>query len=125
MGDLESFRIETRAWLEANCPPSMRGETPNAAEDGAEVVWGGRRATYKNPEAKAWLDSMAEAGWTAPTWPKDYGGGGLSSEQAKVLEQEMRRMKARPPLVSFGLWMLGPVLLEYATEEQKREHLPK
>lgn len=125
MSDLESFRSQTRVWLEENCPPSMRGDAPNAAEDGAGIVWGGRRAVYKNPEAKLWLDRMAERGWTAPTWPAAYGGGGLSSEEAKVLEQEMRRIKARPPLFSFGLWMLGPVLLEYASEEQKREHLPK
>jgi alkylation response protein AidB-like acyl-CoA dehydrogenase len=68
---------------------------------------------------------MVERGWTAPTWPKNYGGGGLSPEEAKVLAQEMARIKARPPLFSFGLWMLGPVLLEYGTEEQKRWHLPK
>jgi alkylation response protein AidB-like acyl-CoA dehydrogenase len=125
MSDLETFRAEARTWLEANCPPSMRGDAPNAADDGAEIVWGGRRATYKNPEAKLWLDHMAERGWTAPTWPKEYGGGGLSADEARVLSQEMARIKARPPLFSFGLWMLGPVLLEYGSEAQKREHLPK
>jgi alkylation response protein AidB-like acyl-CoA dehydrogenase len=57
-------------------------------------------------------------------WPKEYGGGGLSKAQAKVLEQELRRLKARPALMSFGIWMLGPVLLEYATEEQKQRFLP-
>jgi alkylation response protein AidB-like acyl-CoA dehydrogenase len=125
MGDLESFRAETRAWLESNCPPSMRGEAPNVVEDGAEVVWGGRRAVYKNQDAKLWLDRMAERGWTAPTWPKEHGGSELTADEARILAQEMARIRARPPLFSFGLWMLGPVLLEYATEEQKREHLPK
>ena len=119
-GELDAFRAETRAWLEANCPASMR--TP-MSED--ETPWGGRKAEWKNPEAKLWLDRMAERGWTAPTWPKEYGGGGLSAAEARVLGQEMARLHARPPLVSFGLWMLGPVLLEYANEEQKREHLPK
>jgi len=124
MSELESFRAEARAWLEANCPASMRGG--NAARPADEdVVWGGRRQTYRNPEAKLWLDRMGEKGWTAPTWPKDYGGGGLSRDQAKVLAQEMVRIKAQPPLFSFGLWMLGPVLLEYANEAQKKEHLPK
>ena len=125
MSNLERFRSEARAWLEANCPPTMRGEAPNAAEDGAEIIWGGRRATYKSPDAKLWLDRMAGRGWTAPTWPKEYGGGGLSPDEARVLAQEMARVRARPPLFSFGLWMLGPVLLEYGNEEQKREHLPK
>lgn len=119
-GELDAFRAETRAWLEANCPASMRTPMP---ED--EVPWGGRRAEWKNPDSKLWLDRMAERGWTAPTWPKEYGGGGQSSAEARVLGQEMARLRARPPLFSFGLWMLGPVLLEYASEEQKREHLPK
>lgn len=119
-GELDAFRAETRAWLEANCPVSMRTPLP---ED--EVPWGGREAEWKNPDSKLWLERMAERGWTAPTWPKEYGGGGLSSAEARVLGQEMARIRARPPLFSFGLWMLGPVLLEYASEAQKLEHLPK
>ena len=118
--DLDAFRTETRAWLEANCPPSMR--TPMGEDD---APWGGRKFVWKNPEAKLWLDRMGEKGWTAPTWPKEYGGGGLSKAQAKVLAGELARIKARPALMSFGIWMLGPVLLEEASEEQKREHLPK
>ena len=120
MAELDDFRAETRAWLETNCPQSMRTPMP-----GEETPWAGRKGTYKNPDTKLWLDRMAAKGWTAPTWPKAYGGGGLSRGEAKVLEQEMGRIKARPPLFSFGLWMLGPVLLEYATEEQKLAHLPK
>ncbi|MEW6597795.1 MAG: acyl-CoA dehydrogenase family protein [Pseudomonadota bacterium] len=119
-GELDAFRAETRAWLEGNCPASMRTPMP---ED--EVPWGGRKAEWKNPDSELWLERMAERGWTAPTWPKEYGGGGLTSGEARVLGQEMARLRARPPLFSFGLWMLGPVLLEYANEEQKREHLPK
>jgi alkylation response protein AidB-like acyl-CoA dehydrogenase len=120
VSDLETFRAETRRWLEANCPPSMR--TPGNEE---ETVWGGRREKFVNPESRIWLTRMAERGWTCPTWPKAYGGGGLSSDEDRVLQQEMRRINARSPLSSFGIWMLGPVLLEYGTEEQKREHLPR
>lgn len=120
MEALDTFRQETRAWLEENCPPSMR--TPMPEE---ETVWGGRNAKFPNPDAKLWLDRMAERGWTAPTWPKEYGGGGLTKEENLVLQQELRRIKARPALSSFGLWMLGPALLEFANEEQKKEHLPK
>ena len=71
--ELETFRAETRAWLEENCPPSMR--TPMKDD---EIVWGGKREKFKNPESKVWLERMAEKGWTAPQWPKKYGGGGLS-----------------------------------------------
>ncbi|MEO0982397.1 MAG: acyl-CoA dehydrogenase family protein [Pseudomonadota bacterium] len=116
---LEAFRSETRAWLEENCPPGMRTPMPES-----EIVWGGRRETFKNPEAKLWLERMGEKGWTAPQWPKEYGGGGLSKAEAKVLEEEMRRIKARPPLFSFGLWMFGPALLEFGDEEQKKRFIP-
>ncbi|MCP5178593.1 MAG: acyl-CoA dehydrogenase family protein [Pseudomonadales bacterium] len=120
MADLDTFRRETRAWLDANCPPSMR--TPGGEE---EAVWGGRGATYANPDSKLWLDRMASRGWTVPRWPVEYGGGGLSGEQDKVLQEELRRINARSPLQSFGIWMLGPVLLEYGNEAQKTRFLPE
>ena len=118
---LDAFRAATSDWLETNCPASMR--TPALSED--DSVWGGRNARYANPEAKLWLDRMGAKGWTVPSWPKQYGGGGLSADEERVLQQELRRIHARSPLQSFGIGMLGPVLLEYATEEQKLEHLPK
>ncbi len=120
MTDLDTFRNETRAWLEANCPESMR--TPG---NEAETVWGGRREKFVNPESRAWLTRMAEKGWTCPMWPKQYGGGGLSIDENRVLQQELARINARPALSSFGIWMLGPALLEFGNEEQKLEHLPK
>jgi alkylation response protein AidB-like acyl-CoA dehydrogenase len=117
--ELETFRAETRAWLEENCPPSMR--TPMKDD---EIVWGGKREKFKNPESKIWLERMAEKGWTAPQWPKKYGGGGLSPAEARVLQQEMSRIRARQPLFSFGLWMFGPALLEFGNEEQKQRFIP-
>ena len=120
MTDLDAFRADTRAWLEANCPASIRNP---ANED--EVVWGGRNAVYKHPDSRIWLDRMATKGWTCPTWPAEYGGGGLDKAQSLILAEEMQRIGARPPLMSFGISMLGPVLLEMATHEQKLEHIPK
>ena len=125
MSDIENFRAETRKWLEENCPPSMRGGALAVTDDTDNSIWGGRKAVWKNPEGKLWLDRMAAKGWTAPSWPKEYGGGGLSKDEAKVLGHELARIKARPALMSFGIWMLGPVLLEYATEEQKKKFLPQ
>lgn len=122
MTDLEQFRAETRAWLEANVPASMR-EPVRGEQD---VNWGGRRADYsENPDQKLYMDRMAERGWTVPDWPKAYGGGGLAPAESKILREEMGRIKARNPLNSFGISMLGPALLKYGTEEQKLEHLPK
>jgi len=120
MDDLETFGKETRAWLEANCPPEMR--RPVQEED---ACWGGRHWVFQSDAQRIWLERMAERGWTVPEWPREYGGGGLSPGQAKVLRQEMRRLGCRPPLSSFGIWMLGPALLKYGSEQQKREHLTK
>lgn len=119
MSDLESFREETRVWLEANCPEELR--TPIGSED--DIVWGGRNCKLSEPQ-RLWLDRMAAKGWTVPEWPAEYGGGGLDKAHAKVLRDEMKRIKARAPLQSFGIWMLGPALLKYGTHEQKLEHLP-
>lgn len=120
MSALEEFRQSTRSWLEENCPQSMR--TPMVQD---EIVWGGRNAVFKNPESKIWLDRMAEKGWTCPTWPSEYGGGGLSKDENIILSQELARINARQALTSFGISMLGPVLLQYGNHEQKAEHIPK
>jgi alkylation response protein AidB-like acyl-CoA dehydrogenase len=116
----ERFGEDVRRWIADSCPASMR--TPALGED--DEVWGGRRAVFAHADQKAWLDRMARRGFTAPMWPKEYGGAGLSSEEAAILEAELRRAGCRPALKSLGLWMLGPVLLRYGTDEQKREHLP-
>jgi alkylation response protein AidB-like acyl-CoA dehydrogenase len=68
---------------------------------------------------------MAERGWTVPTWPTEYGGGGLSPDQAKILYEEMGAINARSPLMGMGTSMIGPTLLEYGTEDQKQRHVPK
>ncbi|WP_156776046.1 acyl-CoA dehydrogenase family protein [Oceanicaulis sp. HTCC2633] len=120
MMSLENFRKETKDWLEANCPQGMR--QPIKSE--ADICWGGRNWTFASEDQKVWLERMAERGWTLPTWPKEYGGGGLSKEEAFVLKEEMKAINARSPLDSFGIWMLGPALLKYGTHEQKLEFLP-
>ena len=118
---LQDFRTATRAWLEANCPPEMR--RPLRGEE--DYCWGGRHPRFQSESQRLWLQRMGERGWTVPTWPRDYGGGGLSAEEAMVLQQEMRALGCRPALWSFGIWMLGPALLKFGSEAQKREHLPK
>ncbi len=119
MTDLDTFRAETRAWLEANCPPEMR--EPVRGED--DACWGGRNPQFKSPAQKQWMDVMAAKGWTVPDWPKAYGGAGLTPEETKILRQEMQSLKCRAPLSSFGIWMLGPALLQFGTEAQKVHYL--
>ncbi len=121
MADLEKFRSDAHAWLRANAPQSIVG-TMQTDDEG---IWGGRKAVYPNPDAKRWLDTMAERGWTAPAWPRECGGGGLAPSEAKVLQQEMAKLRIPAPLVGFGLTMIGPTILQFGTEEQKRFHLPK
>lgn len=121
MSDLETFRLETRAWLAENCPPKML--TPMKTDK--DACWGGRNWVFQSEDQKLWLERMAAKGWTSPSWPKEYGGGGLSRAEAKVLQQEMTAIGARSPLSSFGIWMLGPALLKFGTEEQKLHYLPE
>jgi acyl-CoA dehydrogenase len=119
MTDLETFRTQTRAWLEANCPPEMR--KPVKSDD--DACWGGRNFVFQSDAQKHWLTVMAERGWTVPDWPVEYGGGGLSPAETKILREEMIALKCRSPLSSFGIWMLGPALLQFGTEEQKKHYL--
>lgn len=119
--DLDTFRADTRVWLEENCPEEMR--TPITGD--TDVCWGGRNFEFSSDAQKVWLERMAAKGWTVPTWPTEYGGAGLTRVEEKVLLGEMRRIGARSPLTSFGIWMLGPALLKFGNDEQKAEHLPK
>ena len=119
MPSLTQFRQETRAWLKANCPASQR--QPVVKE---QQIWGGRRRVFPSEEARLWFERMRDRGWTAPTWPSAYGGGGLSMEAAQILDDEMKALGCRPPLYEIGLWMLGPALLEHGNETQKQAHIP-
>ena len=120
MNEPEQFRSEVRAWLESNCPESMR--QPYRSD--ADICWGGKDWKFQSDDQQAWLQRMAEKGWTAPSWPVQYGGGGLDREHVKILKQELKRIKARSPLYSFGIAMIGPALLKYGSEELKMQHLP-
>ena len=120
MSDIEAFRNDVRDWLDANCPKEMR----DGAGGEENICWGGRNWKFRSDAQKLWLERMAQKGWTVPAWPKEYGGGGLEKEEVKVLKAEMRKMKMRSPLESFGIWMLGPALLKYGTHEQKAKFLP-
>jgi len=112
----QTFRAATRAWLQDNCPQSMRNKAVHF-EDAHEI--------YSTVDAQLWRERMAERGWTAPSWPSEYGGGGLSREDHRILQQEMADIKALPPATGMGLSLIGPTLLEFATSEQKQRHLPK
>jgi alkylation response protein AidB-like acyl-CoA dehydrogenase len=117
--DLEAFRTEARNWLAANFPKSLAGRASDfvAIEGGPEL----------SGDALTWLTRLGAQGWGTPTWPTEYGGGGLSARQARVLQEEMQQIGAFNPIPSragMGVSMVGPTILEYGTEAQKQRHIP-
>ncbi len=112
--ELETFRGEARAWLEANFPVTLKGMAGLAMAEGEVAA-----------DLKAWRKAIGAKGWATPTWPTQYGGGGLSQAQARVLQQEMGRLGAFNPLMfGMGITMIGPTIMDYGTEEQKAKHIP-
>ena len=115
-GDTDAFRNDAKAWLEANFPPSLKGKGGMMNIESDDEGGG---------DVKAWTKVMGEKGWGVPTWPKAYGGGGLSAAEARVLQQEMNRIGAWNPIGGMGTMMFGPTLLEYGNEDQKSFHIPR
>ena len=116
-GDIEAFRTEAREWFEANFPKSL-SSNPDAA---MQAMMGEQRPAG---DADLWRQRIGDKGWGVPTWPKAYGGGGLSPAEARVVQNEMGRIGAYNPIGGMGVMMFGPTLLEYGTEEQKQRHIP-
>ena len=114
--ELAAFRAEAREWLEANVPASLR----HAPEMTMEQMEMGVKPT---PDQELWKKRMGEKGWGTPTWPKKYGGGELSTAEARVLQQEMGKLGVSNPITGMGPGMFGHTLLEYGNEEQKMLHL--
>jgi alkylation response protein AidB-like acyl-CoA dehydrogenase len=111
--EAESFRTEIRAWLQSNLPAGW-------GEEGFEM----------SPEARAefnatWPSKLFEGGWICATWPVEYGGKGLSVMQGVVLAEEFARAKAPLRADFFGDTLVGPTILQWGTEEQKKEFLPR
>ncbi len=117
--NLEAFRAEVIAWLNENFPSSL-------AHRGVEIMVTGGGLNLE-PDAQTWVLRLGEKGWGAPTWPSEYGGGGLTQNQARIVTEEMNNAGAfnpMPSLAGMGITMVGPTILEYGTEDQKQRHLP-
>jgi acyl-CoA dehydrogenase len=119
---LEAFRAEIKAFLAEHAPKSLYNPSPSGVFDG---YWGGKKHPPTSPDVLRWRDVMYERGFTAPSWPKEYGGAGLDKERTRILWQEVHALGLPRPVVGFGFAMIGPTLLEFGSEAQKREHLPK
>ena len=114
-GELDAFRDEVQAWIKANLPASVR--------ENIDEFYVQQPRYPEGPDWQLWKDRIREKGWGTPSWPKEYGGGGLPTPQARIVEQEIVRMGGCNPMLGMGTRMLGPTLLEYGTEEQKKLHL--
>ena len=114
--DDEAFRASVREFIAANYPPGLPWhDIAFASVEGP---------TVETPGMTAWRKAVGERGWGTPTWPAEYGGGGLSRQEARVLQEEMARIGARNPVGGMGVMMFGPTLIEYGSEALKRQHLP-
>lgn len=120
MSDLIDFREEVRTWLNDNAPPALFG-TRGGVFDG---FWGGRKGASADPDVIKWRDVMVDKGWTAPGWPTEYGGGGHTDAETRIIQEELRTAKLPVPVVGFGMAMIGPTLLQFGTPEQKAKHIP-
>jgi len=114
----DAFRESVRSWVEANFPPELKDQPASmeGADDGDLAL-----------ALEHWRDALAGQGWGAPTWPKAYGGAGLTPAEARVISQEIGRAGGYNPIplmAGMGVTMVGPTLLEYGTDEQKEKHLP-
>src|SRR5947208_3304194 len=113
--ELEEFRNEARDWLTQNFPPALKGK---AALANAEV-------SYNDRDLKLWRKRIGEKGWATPTWPTEYGAGGLSPAQARVLAQEMAKIGAFNPMhFGMGVNMIGPTILDSGKPQLNPKHLP-
>ncbi len=113
--DLDAFRTEARDWIEANFPKSLKGKGGMMMRE---------ERSEPTPDMEAWRKAMGEKGWGVPTWPTQYGGGGLTPAHARIIQQELGRVGAYNPIGGMGVMMFGPTLLEYGTEAQKQQHIP-
>lgn len=110
--DAESFRLEIRAWLEANLPTGWF--EPGFSMSPSE------RTTFN----QSWNETLFSGGWICAGWPVDYGGKGLSLLQQVVLNEEFARAGAPMRADFFGDTLVGPTILQWGTEEQKKEFIP-
>ena len=118
--ELATYRADVQGWIDANFPKSLTGR-------GAELLGAGAGREPLPDDMQLWVRRLGERGFGAPTWPTEFGGAGLNGAQSHVLADELNKAGAFNPipfLTGMGVTMVGPTILEYGTDEQKRQHLP-
>ncbi len=110
----EAFRQELRSWLEANLPKDYDPDTFEAQD--AEERW---------QVQLAWQKKLHEGGWVGVHWPKEYGGRGAALIEQVIYQQEIGRVRAPGIANSLGVSIVGPTLIHWGTEEQKKRYIPQ
>ena len=110
--EAEAFRVEIREWLAANLPEGWTGSFADMTDDEREAFNG------------EWPQKLFEGGWICASWPTEYGGKGLTTMQSVVLNEEFAAAGAPMRGDFFGDTLVGPTILQWGSEEQKREFLP-
>ena len=108
----KQFRNELRSWLEANVPKDWSEWREKPIEESFTYL-------------RAWQRKLYEGGWAAVSWPKEYGGRGASLMQQSIFWEEMARVEAPPMANSLGLGLIGPTIIAYGTDAQKKRYIPK
>jgi alkylation response protein AidB-like acyl-CoA dehydrogenase len=111
--EAEVFRGEIRGWLADNLPPEWRAGPP--------AMTGEERRRFN----EGWNDKLLAGGWICATWPTEYGGKGLTTMEAVVLAEEFERAGVPLRADFFGDTLVGPTILRWGSEEQKKEFLPQ
>ena len=106
-----AFRDEVRGWLRSNLPAELRQKVESYQE-------------LSKDDLLRWHRILADKGWVAPDWPKEWGGTDWTVTQRYIFEEECG-FAATPPLVAFSLRMCAPVLLRFGTDAQKQKFLPR
>jgi alkylation response protein AidB-like acyl-CoA dehydrogenase len=118
--EADAFRQEFRTWLEANMPPPR--DKGDHDDIGSEIV---RTDDNDWNYSLQWHRKMNAGGWVGVSWPKAYGGRGATLEQMVVYNEEMVRARAPGIVNGLGIMLVGPTLIHWGTEEQKKRYVPK
>ncbi len=111
---VDAFRLELRAWLEANVPDHLRIENAAALREAERVR-----------ELRAWQGTLAQARWVGIHWPREFGGRDAGIPEQLAYVEEMARARAPEVIGNLGIGIAGPPIIAYGTDEQKRRFLPR
>ncbi|MEY2435043.1 MAG: hypothetical protein QOC92_4768 [Acidimicrobiaceae bacterium] len=112
--EAEAFRVELRAWLDANLPAGLSSQTEQLERGSAALE-----------QLRAWNRTLADAGYAALSWPVEYGGRGATLMEQIVFNEEMDRAQAPGPVNIIGMPNIAPAIMQWGTEEQKVQFLPR